>query len=234
MPDLSLNSPKRSALSVLASLREDWRISTDAMIKPYLSVVAVLIIVLNALLLIPATSAYTVPIALLGLLLALFVLILSFRAGAKATSPSIGAPAPAPATLPPPVTATNQAETEIVAFFALLQDKGRLVDFLMEDLTAFDDARVGAAARVVHQGCGEVLKEYFKITSVSEAEEGSQVVVPAGYAADQYRMIGKLAGNPPFTGKLVHKGWKTEYVKLPRSTKTDRLPAIAPAEVEIG
>jgi hypothetical protein len=204
------------------------------MIKPYLSVVAVLIIVLNALLLIPATSAYTVPIALLGLLLALFVLILSFRAGAKATPPSIGAPAPVPATLPPPVTATNQAETEIVAFFALLQDKGRLVDFLMEDLTAFDDARVGAAARVVHQGCGEVLKEYFKITSVSEAEEGSQVVVPAGYASDQYRMIGKLSGNPPFTGKLVHKGWKTEYVKLPRSTKTDRLPAIAPAEVEIG
>jgi Domain of unknown function (DUF2760) len=204
------------------------------MIKPYLSVVAVLLIVLNALLLIPATSAYTVPVALLGLLLALFVLILSFRAGPKAASPSIAAPPPAPATLPPPVTATNQAETEIVAFFALLQDKGRLVDFLMEDLTAFDDARVGAAARVVHQGCGEVLKEYFKITSVSEAEEGSQVVVPAGHAADQYRMIGKLGGNPPFTGKLVHKGWKTEYVKLPRSTKTDRLPAIAPAEVEIG
>jgi len=204
------------------------------MIKPYLSVVAVLLIVLNALLLIPATSAYTVPIALLGLLLALSVLILSFRAGPKATSPSIAAPAPAPATLPPPVTTTNQAETEIVAFFALLQDKGRLMDFLMEDLTAFDDARVGAAARVVHQGCGEVLKEYFKITPVSEAEEGSQVVVPADYAADQYRMIGKLGGNPPFTGKLVHKGWKTEYVKLPRSNKTDRLPAIAPAEVEIG
>jgi hypothetical protein len=203
------------------------------MIKPYLSVVAVLLIVLNGLLLIPATSAYTVPIALSGLLLALFVLVLSFRAGPKTTSASTAAPAPTPATLPPPVIATNQAETEIVAFFALLQDKGRLVDFLMEDLTAYDDARVGAAARVVHQGCGEVLKECFKITSVSEAEEGSPVVVPAGYAADQYRMIGKLGGDPPFTGKLVHKGWKTEYVKLPRITKTDRLPAIAPAEVEI-
>jgi hypothetical protein len=46
-------------------------------------------------------------------------------------------------------------------------------------------------------------------------------------------MIGKLGGDPPFAGKLVHKGWKTEYVKLPRITKTDRLPAIAPAEVEI-
>ena len=204
------------------------------MIKPYLSVVAVLLIALNALLLVPATSAYTVPIALLALLSALFVLVLSFRAGPKVTSASIAAPAPTPAALAPPVIATNQVETEIVAFFALLQDKGRLVDFLMEDLTAYDDARVGAAARVVHQGCGEVLKEYFKVTSVSQAEEGSQVVVPAGYAADQYRLIGKLGGDPPFTGKLVHKGWKTEYVKLPRITKTDRLPAIAPVEVEIG
>src|SRR5580692_798001 len=204
------------------------------MIKPYLSVVAVLLIALNALLLVPATSAYTVPIALLALLLALFVLVLSFRAGPKVTSASIAAPAPTPATLAPPVIATNQVETEIVAFFALLQDKGRLVGFLMEDLTAYDDARIGAAARVVHQGCGEVLKEYFKVTSVSQAEEGSQVVVPAGYAADQYRLIGKLGGDPPFTGKLVHKGWKTEYVKLPRITKTDRLPAIAPVEVEIG
>src|SRR5260221_12088130 len=115
------------------------------MIKLYLSVVAVLLIVLNGLLLIPAISAYRVPIALLGLLLALFVLVLSFRARAKATSASIAAPAPTPVTLPPPVIATNQAETEIVAFFALLQDKSRLVAFLMEVLTAYDEA--GAAAR---------------------------------------------------------------------------------------
>src|SRR5260370_24097620 len=115
------------------------------MIKPYLSVVAVLLIALNALLLIPATSAYSVPIALLGLLLALFVLVLSFRAGPKATSPSIAAPAPTPATLPPPVIAINQAETEIVAFFALLQDKGRLGAFLIEAPDAYDCAAVAAA-----------------------------------------------------------------------------------------
>ncbi|MBV8815569.1 MAG: DUF2760 domain-containing protein, partial [Verrucomicrobia bacterium] len=44
----------------------------------------------------------------------------------------------------------------------------------------------------------------------------------------------KISGDPPFTGKLIHKGWKTDYVKLPRSTKTEGLPAIAPAEVELG
>jgi len=131
--------------------------------------------------------------------------------------------------------AMNQAEAEVVAFFALLQEKGRLVDFLMEELTAYDDAQVGAAARVVHQGCRQVLQEHFKIAAVSEAEEGSQVTVPAGYFVDEYRFVGKLSGAPPFAGKLIHKGWKTESVKLPRIVQTDdkRLPVIAPAEVEL-
>ena len=103
----------------------------------------------------------------------------------------------------------------------------------MEDLTTYDDAQVGAAARVIHQGCKEVLREHFKITPVSVAEEGSQVTVPAGYGADEYRLIGKISGDPPFSGKLIHKGWRTDYVKLPRITKSSRLPAIAPAEVEL-
>jgi hypothetical protein len=168
--------------------------------------------------------------------LALLVVVLSFYVGRKGSV--ISEPAPA-AVSPPPVTvqapAVNQAETEVAAFVALLQEKGRLVDFLMEELTSYDDAQVGAAARVVHQGCKQVLQEHFKISAVSEAEEGSQVTVPAGYFADEYRFVGKLSGDPPFTGKLVHKGWKTESVKLPRIVKTDgkRLSVIAPAEVEV-
>jgi hypothetical protein len=200
------------------------------MIKRYLPIAAALLVVVNGLLLVPGLSAYTVPIALLGLLLALFVLVLSFLGRPEPSATR----APAPGlVVQPPAPSANQAETEIAAFLALLQEKGRLVDFLMEDITPYDDAQVGAAARVIHQGCTEVLRENFKITAVSEVEEGSQVTVPAGYAAADYRFIGKLGGNPPFTGKLIHKGWKTEYVKLPRTTTTDRLPAIAPAEVEI-
>ena len=200
------------------------------MIKRYLPIAAGLLVVINGLLLVPGINTYTVPVVLLGLLLALFVFVLSFLGRSEATA--TGAPAPA-LVVQPPVGSPDQAETEIAAFLALLQEKGRLVDFLMEDITPYDDARVGAAARVIHQGCAEVLREHFKITAVSEVEEGSQVTVPAEYAAADYRLIGKLSGNPPFTGKLIHKGWKTEYVKLPRIIKADRLPAIAPAEVEI-
>ena len=110
-----------------------------------------------------------------------------------------------------------------MAFFALLQEKGRLVDFLMEDITSYGDTEVGAAARVIHQGCRQVLQEHFKISPISEAEEGTQVTVPVGYSKEQYRLVGKLSGEPPFTGTLVHKGWKTEFVKLPRIVETETI-----------
>jgi Domain of unknown function (DUF2760) len=218
--------------------------------KPYLSIAAVLIAILAGLLLVPATRDYLVPIAAAVFVLALLVLVLSLAGGTKSAATPEPAPDataapepvtaaapsfPPPAVVQPPAPAENQTEAEVVAFFALLQEKGRLVDFLMEDLTPYDDAQVGVAARVVHEGCRQVLQESFTITPISEAEEGSQVTVPAGYAADEYRIVGKLSGDPPFTGKLIHKGWRTEFIKLPRLVNAgqERLPAIAPAEVEI-
>jgi hypothetical protein len=145
-------------------------------------------------------------------------------------------PPKADAAKPIPVAADSKpAEAEIVSFLATLQERGRLVDFLMEDITTYDDARVGAAARVVHEGCKAALREHFKIRSVREENEGSSVTIPAGYAADEYRLIGNIRGAGPFSGTLVHRGWKTEWVKLPRLVRVnaDRLPTIAPAEVEL-
>lgn len=131
--------------------------------------------------------------------------------------------------------AANQAEAEIVSFLATLQAKGRLVDFLMDDINAYDDAQVGAAARVVHAGCKAALQEHFRIAPVRPESEGATVQVPAGYPADEYRLLGKISGQAPFSGVLVHHGWRTDQVKLPRILRnsTDRLPTIAPAEVEL-
>jgi Domain of unknown function (DUF2760) len=207
--------------------------------KPYLPMAGVFLAVLNGMLLLPATRVYTVQIAALGLVLALTVVALSFRGTMQSSPISEPDPAaispPTPVTVQPPTPAVNQAEAEIVAFVALLQEKGRLVDFLMEELTSYDDAQVGAAARVIHQGCRQVLQEHFKIGAVSDAEEGSQVTVPVDYFADEYRFVGKLSGDPPFTGKLIHKGWKTASVKLPRIVQAEGrpVPVIAPAEVEV-
>ena len=204
--------------------------------KLYITLAGILLAVLNALLLIPATRTYTFQIAAFGFVLAVAVLVLSLVDGSKkAVVPEI-APPPQVSIVPPPTpepSPDNTAEAEIVAFFALLQEKGRFVDFLMEDLASYEDAEIGAAARVVHEGCKQVLQEHFKLHPISVAEEGSQITVPAGFAADEYRLVGKLSGDPPFTGKLVHKGWRTDTVKLPRLVDARRLPAIAPAEVEL-
>ena len=81
-----------------------------------------------------------------------------------------------------------------------------------------------------------MLTEHFEIRSVSDAEEGHTVSVPKERAADEYRLTGNLAGQAPFQGILVHRGWKTLKVKLPElieGASNDRLPTIAPAEVEI-
>jgi Domain of unknown function (DUF2760) len=212
--------------------------------KTSLLIAGILLTLLTGLLLVPAASAYTTPIASIALVLSLLVLTLSLIGAPKSrTTPgpdSDGAPpyrspvpAPVPVAIQPRSEGANQAEAEVVAFLALLQEKGRLIDFLMDDITSYDDTQVGAAARVIHQGCRQVLLENFKITAISEVEEGSQVTVPAGYAKEQYRIVGKISGEPPFTGTLIHKGWKTEFVKLPRLAETLRLPAIAPAEVEL-
>lgn len=199
--------------------------------KYCLLICAALVAILNGLLLLPAMQGRVAPLAAAGLALGLLTAVLALVSGEKAVTKTTSVAAP----IPPAAPAVNRAEAEIVAFFALLQEKGRLVDFLMDEVAGYGDAQVGAAARVVHQGCREVLREYFKITPVSTADEGSRVTVPAGYAPDEYRLLGKISGEPPFTGTLVHKGWKTEFVKLPRIIRAggDRLPAIAPAEVEV-
>ncbi len=183
--------------------------------------------------LVPAAEAYEfhVKIAIVAVAAALLVAILADRRR-TAEPPAVKAEAAKPAPIP---LAANQAEAEVVGFLAALQEKGRLVDFLMDDVTAYSDAQVGAAARVVHAGCKAALREHFAIRHVRDEAEGATVSVPAGYAADEYRLVGKISGEAPFSGRLVHAGWKADSVKLPRIVRTGdgRLPTIAPAEVEL-
>lgn len=198
-------------------------------------VLAVLLIALLALmqLQVPAIGPYQAYLPLAALVVAVLVLVAVLASpSAEAAPKRVVAEAVQPPPAPP---AKNQAEAEVVSFLATLQEKGRLVDFLMDDMTPYTDAQVGAAARVVHQGCRAVIEEHFRIHPIREEEEGKAVTVPTGYAADEYRLVGKISGEPPFKGTLIHRGWWTETVKLPRVLRRggDRLPTIAPAEVEL-
>lgn len=196
---------------------------------------AVVLVALTALALVPEVSAYQRELSVAAVAVAVVVLLtlLATRSGNVETSAPAAAPAaPAPAVFP---EVANRADAEVVSFLATFQERGRLVDFLMDDITPYADAQVGAAARVVHEGCKAALVEHFGIRPVREEREGARVEVPAGFAADDYRLTGVISGEAPFTGTLVHRGWRAEWVKLPRALRAadDRLPTIAPAEVDL-
>jgi hypothetical protein len=196
-------------------------------------IAVLLLLVANAVALLPGASAFQ-PYLLGGAvalgIIALVTILAGLGPDAVRGSAAVEAVRPAAVTTP-----ASQADAEVLSFLALLQARGRLVDFLMDDINAHDDAQVGAAARVVHSGCKAALQEHFRICPVREESEGSTVQVAAGYAADEYRLLGKITGPAPFSGVLVHHGWKTDAVNLPRilRSSTDRLPTIAPAEVEL-
>jgi len=191
------------------------------------------IAVANAAVLIGSLEPFTAHIQAGSIAFGLW-LILRAVLTKEAPASAVEAPAEESPSAVPPAIVKNQAETEIVAFLGAFQEKGRFVDFLMDDIAAYGDAQVGAAARVVHQGCQSVLKDHFKIVPVSEDKEGAMIEVPSGASKSDYRLSGRIEGEGPFAGKLVHKGWRTEMVKLPRiAADEERLPAIAAAQVEI-
>jgi len=115
----------------------------------------------------------------------------------------------------------------------LLQQSSRLIDFLKEDLSGFDDAQVGAAVRKIHEDSNKCLEELVTIRPVMEESEGVKITVPQGYDPLKIKVIGKVKGEPPYTGFLVHKGWKAHKRSLPKKVGENVTDVICPAEVEI-
>lgn len=115
----------------------------------------------------------------------------------------------------------------------ILQREGRFVDFLEEDISGFSDTEVGAAARVVHDGCAKALHEHFDLSPVRTEEEGSKITLADGFDAAEIRLTGNVVGEPPFKGSLQHRGWRVTEVKLPKLTEEHQVKVIAPAEIEL-
>ncbi|MCG6937595.1 MAG: DUF2760 domain-containing protein [Gammaproteobacteria bacterium] len=116
---------------------------------------------------------------------------------------------------------------------ALLQQEARFIDFIQEDLLGFSDADVGAAARVVHEGGKKVINDYFSLTAVRDEQEESRITLPEGFDATAVRLTGNVIGQAPFTGTLIHRGWKVTEVRLPKLAEGHDAHVIAPAEVEL-
>ena len=189
----------------------------------------------------PAT-ARLLQIALVALL-AMLVLLKTFPLRRSALRPET--PRQKPTEPPPPAsvaapTAAPEAAVEagVVQFLARLQEKGRLVDFLMDDIAPYSSEQIGVVARVVHQGCREVIRAAFAIEPVHAGPEREEIVLAGDFDAGSYHLVGKVPEHPPYRGTVLHRGWKATRISLPRVTETARAAQagiiIAPTEVEVG
>ena len=154
-------------------------------------------------------------------------------APAPAPVPAVSAPAAAPVAPAAPATPKEADTTAALQLLSLLQREARLVDFVQEDIAAYSDAEIGAAARVVHEGCRKVLREHVTLAPVRAESEGSRLTLAAGFDAATVRLTGNVVGQAPFTGTLAHRGWRATEVRLPQLAEGHDARIVAQAEVEL-
>lgn len=124
-------------------------------------------------------------------------------------------------------------ERGALLLLALLQREGRFVDFLQQDVTDFDDEQVGAAARVVHEGCRRALKGHLEVSPIRSEAEGDKVTLDVGYDVHANKLVGNVTGKPPYKGSVQHRGWRAEHLELPKEVGDHDPSVLAQAEVEL-
>lgn len=142
-------------------------------------------------------------------------------------------PEPARAAPPRPVVVREATPDAALQLLGLLQQEARFIDFLQEDIASHQDADIGAAVRIVHEGCRKVLRQNFELEPVRTETETSRIVLPKGFDASAIRVSGHIVGEPPFTGTLIHRGWRVSAIHLPKLAEGHDARVLAPAEVEL-
>lgn len=184
--------------------------------------------------LIPVTlDLFHIVLAALALILLLLTIVigllpLTSKRQAKAVSETITEERKVPQ-----VALTESQPTAALQLLGLLQQEARFIDFIEENLQGHADADIGAAARVVHEGCRRVFHQHLSLEPILTDSEGSRVTLEKGFNSSEIRIMGNIVGEPPFNGVLVHKGWKVREIRLPLISEGHDPRILAPAEVEL-
>ena len=135
-----------------------------------------------------------------------------------------------------PVESVQQApppkpnRSDAVTLLSALQREARLIDLVQEDLSSFDDAQVGAAARPCLQQSAQTLQRFFDLKPVADAADGSQIEVEPNASPARYQWAGEGTGT---SGSLIHHGWQASKVELPKyNGAADDAFVVAPAQVQ--
>jgi hypothetical protein len=134
---------------------------------------------------------------------------------------------------PPPPPPPPLKSGEALRLLTLLQRKGRLLDFLLEDIQGASNEQIGAGVRELHKESQAVLKEHLVLEPVMPQAEGDTVEVPAGFDPSAIRLTGNVTGQPPFRGVLKHHGWRVKDFTLAKPPEGQDEFVVAPAEVEL-
>lgn len=141
----------------------------------------------------------------------------------------IEATKPTPPASPRP-NEPGYSRSDAITLLATLQREARLVDLIQEDLTAYSDAQIGAAARPCLKQCAATLQRVLALRPLEPTPDGTVISVPKDASILRYQWIGEAEGD---TGKLLHHGWQATHVQLSEWTggQADQL-VIAPAQVQ--
>jgi hypothetical protein len=142
----------------------------------------------------------------------------------KPTTPARAAPAAAP----------TSTRSDALTLLSVLQREARLIDFLKEEITAYDDSQIGAAVRDVHRDAGATLERLFALRPLMNEPEGTEISLTPTPDTARIRLVGNLGSTPPARGRLQHAGWQATKQELPQYTgQASTALIVAPAEVEI-
>jgi hypothetical protein len=194
-------------------------------LQPYLVVLltlaGVLVVVLLLLLALGGGS-----LARLGLAWQAFRRVLGDPAVAEKVAPLLVPP-------PPVEPKPPKLSGEPLRLLALLQREGRLLDFLLEDVTQADPEQIVAAVRDIHPKAQRVLQDHLTLEPVLPQREEESVEVPPGFDPSAIQLTGNVTGQPPFRGVLKHHGWRVKSYNLPAPPAGQDDLVVAPAEVEL-
>ena len=173
---------------------------------------------------------FAIPVTL-GLLLATFLSLVILIFVRKETAPVTKHGKSSKAT--PKPSEPEKKVNDAIELLTCLQKDGRLIDFLQENISSYDDAQVGAAVRSIHENTKKTLAKIVSLEPVMAESEGDSVRIEAGFDPSVIRLTGSIKGNPPFTGTVCHRGWKVTNLKIEHRPLTHDLNIIEPSEVEV-
>ncbi len=139
---------------------------------------------------------------------------------------------PAAAAQAAPAAPALRTSDGALQLLGILQRDSRLVDFLMEDISAYADDQVGAAVRELHDQCRDSVARYVSLAPVIDGVEGTFVQAPSK-DPNVVKFVGNVPAKPPSGGTLRHKGWRASKVDLPTIAGKQDPAVIAPAEIEV-